>query len=87
MTKKVTKVQLATLEKLEASREKAREAVYATKAPRNDISWNDCYAASPKDVQEAYKKAREERDDFMHALVADGRAYWSWPNHTFTMNR
>lgn len=72
---KMTKPQLAKLAKLEAARETATQAVYATVAPRNDVPFNDCYYASTMAVQKSYMDAQCALEFFRNDMIDEGRAY------------
>jgi hypothetical protein len=72
---KMTKPLLAKLVKLEATLDRAVQAVYAAAAPRMDVRFNDCYDLAAPTARGAYNDAMFALETFRTEMIHAGRAY------------
>ena len=83
---KMLKKHLATLAALEAALEAATQAIFAAAHPRQDVRWSECYKMASAEARKAYDHAHSAWSGFRADMVAQGRAYWSYPNNLFVMS-
>lgn len=76
MGKTLTKTQRAKLARLEAARDKSRQAIYDAAMPRRDVPFSECYRMASEAAQSEHDCAQNNVTAFRYTMIEQGRAYW-----------